>query len=151
MAKNLRTEVSRRGLQKPVKAPGRFNREGAFSPTYGQGSDQDDDQDQGQGKEKEDHPAETPRAKGKKCRSNQPGPYNRKKVKNDDPDQADPTCEACGTKWHNWKKCYYVFPMKVPDWFKFNPIIKDGVKLRLASPEWKARLKDYKAGPAKSD
>ena len=39
VAKNLRTEVSRRGLQQPAKTPAARVKRGAFGPTYGQDPD----------------------------------------------------------------------------------------------------------------
>lgn len=157
VAKALRTEVDRRSLQKPSKAQGRGNSR-AFGPTYGKGSDQEDDddhdlgQDKDKGKEKEDPAAGSSRSKGKKRRSEQSGPNNKKKVRSgDDQDQDAPICEACGGKWHTWKKCYYVFPSKALAWFKLAPIVKDGVTHRLSSQEWKDRLAAFKAGPSKPD
>ncbi|KAL6402815.1 hypothetical protein AUP68_14013 [Ilyonectria robusta] len=138
-------------------AQGRGNSR-AFGPTYGKGLDQEDDdghdlgQDKDKGKEKEDPAAGSSRSKGKKRKSEQSGPNNKKKVRSDDDqDQDAPICEACGGKWHTWKKCYYVFPSKAPAWFKSAPIVKDGVTHRLSSQEWKDRLAAFKAGPSKPD
>lgn len=150
VAKNLRTEVSRRGLQQPARnPPARHKRDGAFGPTFDEGLDQ------GQDPDKEGKPAGPSQARqDKKRKSDQAGPSTKKNKSKDNRDQDDiPSCEACGGPWHTWVKCHYVFPSKAPATFRPRALTQDAVKYRLSLPEWKDKLKALKeaAGPARSD
>lgn len=156
VVKTLRLEVSRRGFQKPVKALGRVNR-GTFGPTYNKYPDQAAQPDQEQDPDKKGQLVRSagPRRpkRNRKRKSDQPGPEAKKAKSKDGLDQgkASLICEACDGKWHTWVTCYYVFPTTAPAWFKFRPLIQDGVKYRLSFQEWKDRLKNLKAGSARSD
>lgn len=155
VAKNLRTEVSRRGYQPPARGPVPRAKGGAYGPTYDDDHNQADQPDQEQDPDQEGQQAGPSRPRrNRKRKSDQTGPPAKKIKPQDDRDQSNsPSCEACGGSWHNWPKCYYVFPSRAPADFEFRPLIQDAVKYRLTKPEWKDKLKALKeaAGPARSD
>ncbi|KAL6362808.1 hypothetical protein LRP88_04118 [Fusarium phalaenopsidis] len=164
VAKNLRAEVSRKGLLQPTKtAPARVKR-GAFGPTYGQDPDPTDqsDQEQDLGQEGQ-QPARSsgsagpsqPKRTSKKRKSEQPVSQSKRTKSKQVRDQGNTnsSCEACGGLYHGLSDCYYLFPSKAPAWFEENPVIRDGVKYRLSNQGLKDKVKALKELPrlAESD
>ncbi|OWT42406.1 gag protein [Pochonia chlamydosporia 170] len=117
VAASLREEA--RDLRILKKTTGRVSK-GAFGPTFGtdpdQCSDESADQVDGQkGKSKTIHEKEQKTDRRKRSRTL----------------ADDATCQACGSKFHNLSKCYYINQSIAPRSFKGNPTIRLGIEARL--------------------